>query len=157
MAGSLDCVVMQCCADRDRLEFAGKDWLQAPRVGVMSLVYRNILADGNPTRSLDFIHWDDIGQKVGRLVRVEGKLVSYTLPKDKQSFAEDDLEFILANTCLQMVRCKGIFRPEMPDYIFRLKERYTSWQVGPPAKSTRRSANFATEPCVARQMAMSAH
>ena len=104
------------------LEFAGKAWLQAPRVGVMSLVYRTILEDGNPTRSLDFIHWDDIGQKVGRLVRVEGKLVSYTLPKDKQSFAEDDLEFILANTCLQMVRCKGIFRPEMPDYIFRLKE-----------------------------------
>ena len=73
-----------------------------------------------PIRSLSWIHWDKANALEGRLVRIAGGEVVYTLPMYKRGFAAEDLVFVLGNTTLRMVRTRQD-RAVVPDALLRLK------------------------------------
>ena len=69
-----------------------KDWLQTPKNGTLSLVLLHkaapvldaAIGPMDTVANVSLVHWDDVDKQVGRVVRLDGDAVVYTLPMDSK-------------------------------------------------------------------------
>ncbi len=59
-----------------------KEWLHTAKKGHISLVSLPALGVEHGVRALSWDFWDDVDLQVGRLVRIAGDEVVYSLPMD---------------------------------------------------------------------------